>query len=106
MIFRGTTPTITIDVADDSCTLIDLSLYTNYFTISDGFNEITLENDRMTFNVDKSIDMVLTQEETLSLSQKQLQFQLRAIKNGVAIATIKAVGTLEDILKEGVIDEA
>lgn len=106
MIFRGTTPTISIEVADDTGQLLDLSTYTNYFSISDGMVIINLENDRMTFNADKSIDMTLTQTETLSLHTNQLEFQLRAIKDGTAIATLIATGTLKDILKEGKIDEA
>jgi len=105
---RGTTPTITLTVDKD------VSTWTLYATFRSGMHNVTLENDRMTVELEPKteteeaktlITVTLTQEETLSLGVGNAEVQVRAIKDGTAIATdIKNID-VGRIIKDGVIDE-
>lgn len=99
---RGTTPTITLTVD------ADVSDWTLYVSMSNGGSIVTFEDDRLTKTLDGPqtiIELTLTQEETLAFSTGSLEVQIRAIKDGVAVAT--AIGNLDvdRIIKDGVIDE-
>lgn len=105
---RGTTPTITLTVDKD------VHDWTLYATFRSGMHNVTLENDRMTVELEPEteteeaktlITVTLTQEETLSLGVGNAEVQVRAIKDGTAIATdIKNID-VGRIIKDGVIDE-
>ena len=99
---RGTTPTITVTVD------ADVHDHTVYLTLrAPHMQQLTLTNDRLTMSVDDgvtSIGFTLTQAETLAL-HGPCEVQVRAIKNGIAIAS--GIGTVDvgRILLDGVIDE-
>lgn len=88
--------------------------WTLYATFRSGMHNVTLENDRMTIELEPEteteeaktlITVTLTQEETLSLGVGNAEVQVRAIKDGTAIATdIKNID-VGRIIKDGVIDE-
>lgn len=99
---RGTTPTITM-TAD-----MDLTTWTVYASIRCGKREIlTFDDERLTKTyADKitTIELTLTQEETLALDVGMVEIQLRAIKDGTAIATTIEKVPVGRILQDGVID--
>lgn len=100
---RGTTPTIVIE-SD-----FDFTDWHLYVTIVNGVNSITFENDSLTVkreNGKSLISFTLTQEQTLSFkSGTMCEVEIRAYKDGAAIATdIKSV-SVDRILKDGVIGE-
>lgn len=103
--YRGTTPTINIIFKDKDGNPVDMSVYSVYLTFEDmSRSEFTITNDRMTFNQDLSIDIVLTQEETLALHEGMIQVQLRAVdSHKTAIASNIVTTQLGAILKEGII---
>ena len=99
---RGTTPAIVLTVD------ADLTGYTVYVTLKNGGKELTILNSGLTITVDQgesTIAFSLTQQQTLDFKVGTCEVQVRAIKDGTAIAT--DIQTLEvgRILKEGVIDE-
>ena len=101
---RGTTPTIPLVVDTD------LNGWTVYVTLSNGSHQITVDNTRLEIAYDAEtestdIEVALTQEETLSLPVGYADVQVRAIKDGIAIATDVQSIDVGRILKEGVIDE-
>ena len=101
-IIRGTTPTIkytfsVVDPADFSEAIL---------TIKDSRKQEKLRKtlDTATVGTDY-VEWTLTQEETLSLGVGNAEVQVRAIKDGTAIATdIKNID-VGRIIKDGVIDE-
>ena len=99
---RGTTPTITLIVD------ADITSYSVYVTFQKGAKTITLENERLTMsyaNGVTTIALTLTQAETLQLTAGVCDVQIRAIKDGTAIATdIKQID-VGKILLEGAISE-
>lgn len=106
---RGTTPTITLTVDKDIS-----DGWTLYATFRSGMRNVTLENDRMTIELEPAtetegdktlIAVTLTQEETLSLGVGNAEVQVRAIKDGTAIATDIKTIDVGRIIKDGVIDE-
>ena len=99
---RGTTPTLTLLVN------AHIETWTCYLTLEDGTSEVTFEDDRITkTTVDQKtqLEVTLTQEETLAMPVGNVEVQVRAIKNGKAIATNIKTLPIERILKEGVISE-
>lgn len=67
----------------------------------------TFENDRLQMSAEEDVTTILltlTQEETLAM-QGSAEVQVRAIKNGTAIATDIQRVDVGRILKDGVIDE-
>lgn len=103
---RGTTPTITMVFQDKDGEAVDLSTYTVYLTMHDGKgHQIDFTNSRMTFNEDLSIDVTLTQEETLTFSGVTVYAQIRAVnQDGLSIGSDIVSTNLEQIIKEGVIN--
>ena len=102
---RGTTPTINLIFQNSEGSPVDLTSFTVYLTIDDGKGHKTdFTNDRITFNEDLSMDITLTQEETLTFKGTTLYAQVRAVDSeGLAIASDVVSTALEDILKDGVI---
>lgn len=98
---RGTTPTIPLTVD------YDLTGYTVYVTFRSGGHEQTFTNERLTIEPGEStsISVPLTQEETLALDVGNAEIQVRAIKDGAAIATDSKSIDVGRILLDGVIDE-
>lgn len=99
---RGTTPTITLTVD------ADISDWTRYVTLKKGNKILTLENDRQEAsyaNGKTTILVTLTQQETLDFMTGYVDVQVRAIKDGTAIATDIKKLDIGAILKEGVISE-
>ena len=99
---RGTTPTITLTVD------ADLTGHAVEVTFRRPFMEpLTITNDLLYMTVNDGVTTImltLTQQQTLAM-HGPVEVQVRAIKNGVAIAT--DVGTIDvgRILREGVIHE-
>lgn len=102
---RGTTPTITM-TAD-----MDLTDWTVYTSISGGKCKnglLTFDDERLTKSYENEITtmtITLTQEETLALDVGMVEVQLRAVKDGTAIATSIEKVPIGRILQDGVIDE-
>ena len=99
---RGTTPTITLTVDAD---IVGWTVYASFRTNGKLF---TFENDRLQMTADDDVTTILltlTQEETLSLDVGTVDVQVRAIKDGTAIATDIQRVNVGRILKDGVIDE-
>lgn len=81
---RGTTPTISLTV---NANIVD---WTMYVTFANGGNIVTFEDDRLVkiLNGEQTIiEFTLTQEETLAFAVGSVEVQIRAIKDGVAMAT-------------------
>ena len=98
---RGTTPTLTLTVDAD---ISDWTVYASFKTNGEVF---TFENDRLQMSAEEDVTTILltlTQEETLA-RQGSAEVQVRAIKNGTAIATDIQRVDVGRILKDGVIDE-
>lgn len=99
---RGTTPVITLTVD------ADIADWTMYVSFRNNENIVTFEDDRLTKTAQSeqtTIEITLTQEETLAFSVGTADVQIRAIKDDVAIATnIKKID-IAPIIKDGVIDE-
>lgn len=99
---RGTTPTITLTVD------ADIADWTMYVTLSNGGNLLTFEDDRLTKTLEGPqtvIHFELTQEETLAFSVGSVEIQIRAIKDGVAIATNIEKMDVNRIILDGEINE-
>lgn len=99
---RGTTPYIEIKT-DQDLTKFDYVV----FTIEDSVGtEASVDNlsGMMTIKPDL-VTVKLTQEQTLSLSEGDIQMQLRASDSDglCAIASNIMYGILDEVLKEGVI---
>ena len=99
---RGTTPFIEIQTEED------ISGYAYIvFTIEDRLGtEIDVDNNSGMMTVTStSVTVKLTQEQTLSLSKGGVKMQIRAVdatgQNSIASNIMQ--GSLEDVLKEGVI---
>ena len=99
---RGTTPTLTLTVD------ADLTGHTVYVTLRNDGGTVELTNDRLTLDVADNVTtlgLTLTQQETLALCACPAEVQVRAIKDGVAIATDIRHVSVSRILKEGAINE-
>ena len=102
--YRGSTPQLNIKVKTeldfDNVTQIWLTLRPT------ANNEITFEMDRMEIdNEEKIIKVLLTQEETLALSEGTCKVQIRLLlQNGMAFVSTKSEVNVDGILKEGVIE--
>lgn len=98
---RGTTPTLTLTVD------ADISDWTVYASFKANGEVFTFENDRLQMTAEDDVTTILltlTQEETLAM-RGSAEVQVRAIKNGTAIATDIQRIDVDRILKDGVIDE-
>lgn len=98
---RGTTPEYEL--------LIDMDLtgWTCYVTLRRSTIAINLEADRLevTGGEQSTVRFSLTQEESLRFRPGKADVQLRAIKDGVAVATDIATVKVGRILRDGEIDE-
>ena len=102
--YRGTTPTFIFQFDDT----IDLTSLTQvWVTISDGsgqkttwdISDVTIDNEN------HEILLSLTQEETLALALGNALVQIRFLTNSdVALTTACSTLTIQDVLKEGVIE--
>ena len=98
---RGTTPTLTLTVDAD---IVGWTVYASFRTNGKVF---TFENDRLQMTAEDDVTTImltLTQEETLEM-HGSAEVQIRAIKDGTAIATDIQRVDVGRILKDGVIDE-
>ena len=98
---RGTTPTLTLTVDAD---IVGWTVYASFRTNGKVY---TFENDRLQMTSEDDVTTILltlTQEETLEM-HGSAEVQIRAIKNGTAIATDIQRVDVGRILKDGVIDE-
>ena len=99
---RGTTPAIVLTVD------MDLTGWTVYVAIRNGGETLVIGNDGLTMeyaNKKTTIALALTQAQTLAFSVGPCDFQVRAIKDGTAIATDIQSGYVGGIIQEGAIDE-
>lgn len=102
-IIRGTTPTIIIsiqteiDLSEVSAAWIYISQQ-NKVRVNKGLSDIEIDTD------EKTITVVLTQEETLNLKAGiETLFQIRLRLNDTALATTATKITVKEIYKEGII---
>lgn len=98
---RGTTPTLTLTVDAD---IVGWTVYASFRTNGKVY---TFENDRLQMSAADDVTTILltlTQEETLAM-HGSAEVQIRAIKDGTAIATDIQRVDIGRILKDGVIDE-
>lgn len=104
-IYRGTTPSITLDVNG-----VDLSFQDTWpvvvVTLKNGGTQVDLQRDLLDIkHTDDgcSVTFALTQEQTLAFDwMKEVKIQLRAKDaSGRAIATDIASVAVDDIVKDG-----
>ena len=102
--YRGTTPTLSIRSNSD------LTGWTVEVDVKGPSALITKTGNDVTITADTRgciVSTTLTQADTLSLSaDNTAKVQLRAIKDGVAIASSIAALSVEDILRDGTIGGA
>lgn len=101
--YRGTTPTICLTVM----TSLDLSkIKTVWVTFQNLVYERTYTGEEVKIVPEtKKVYVEMSQEETLSLSSGKLDIQIRFLMDdGRAYATEIATTTVEDVLRDGVID--
>lgn len=98
---RGTTPTLTLTV--DAY----IASWFVYVTLQNGSSIVTFEDDRLTKTQNDgktTIELTLTQAETLAFAVGDAEVQIRAYKDGKAIASnIKTIG-IRRIILDGEID--
>lgn len=95
---RGTTPTITIT------TDIDLSMASNLFVTFKQGNSIVFEKTLSDVTVtENTVICGLTQEETLSLRNEPVRFQIRGTLGDKKVASNIMSASVSEILKGGVI---
>lgn len=100
--YRGTTPTLELRLK----TQIDFGEIDKvYITLASVLNELTISEERCTFdNENKTIQVTLTQEETLSFNESDIEIQVRMkLKDGKCYATSIANVSMQKVLKDGVI---
>ena len=99
---RGTTPIIKLK------TKFDLRGWNLYITLKEGSVSYTFENDETEIvfkNGESVISFMLSQEQTLSFNENgKVEIQLRAAKDGAAVASKIASIEVYRILMGGVID--
>lgn len=96
---RGTTPTLTLHVG------MDMTGWTVYVTMKGVGGSLELTNDRLDVQGgdDPTIRFELTQAETLRLKPGKCSVQVRAVKDGYAVATDIKQFEVGKVLKEGII---
>ncbi len=98
---RGTTPTLTLTVD------AELEGWACYVAIRSGCYVTIIEDDRLTVTQEDgttTIELTLTQEETLALRVGACEIQVRAAHNGTALATDIARVDVGQIIQDGAID--
>lgn len=81
---RGTTPTLTVTVD------ADVHDWETHVYIANGGNVLDLAGERLTMAWDgtqTTVELTLTQAETLAFEPSPCELQVRAAKDGVAVAT-------------------
>ena len=97
---RGTTPTFTFEVD------LDLTGWDTYITFEQRKVEITRKNPAITPTNDGCIaEVELTQAETLAFKEGTAKAQLRAIKDGEAVASTEFDFEVFGILLDGEIPQ-
>ena len=99
--YRGTSPTITVDTDTD----LTRAQYV-VVTIEDfNGNEVSVDSQSGNLSITPTAVMAkFTQEQTLALTKGKIQMQIRAVdKSGNAIASNIMTSKLDDVLKDGVI---
>lgn len=107
MIIRGTTPTLTFNVKNEQMDLSEIAELWITFKSKPGVRLVeknyTLE-DVVIDNVEKTITLDLSQEDTLSFADSNMLVQIRLkMASGLAYASEIIDTTIGHILKEGVI---
>jgi len=104
-IIRGTSPTIRAYMTDTNGENINLSNYDEvWIMLKNGSTTIKIEKDDITFRADRMLEASLTQSQTLSLNPlDNLEVQIRAIKDGKAIASNITMVNCSDVLIGGTI---
>lgn len=100
--YRGTTPTLQLKLK----TVIDFgNIDQLYVTFSNTYTKLTLPIGRCTMdNENKTIEVTLTQEETLQFGASIVEVQVRIkLNDGKAYASSIANIEMNKILKDGVI---
>lgn len=102
--FRGTTPKLIFEV-NKEIKLSDMKEI--WLTIKGLEQEVTLkltDSELEVDDVENTITVVLTQEQTLSFKAKEIKLQFRFLDNSdnAYASAIKYI-TLDDIIKDGVI---
>lgn len=100
---RGTTPTLVLTVD------AEIADWTCYVAMRAGCNTILLEGERLDVEASQDegstdIALTLTQDETLSMTCGPCEIQVRAVRDGSAVATDIARVDVGRIIQEGVID--
>ena len=102
-IIRGTTPTIIISIQTE----IDLSEVSAAWIYISQQNKVRVNKELSDIEIDtdeKTITVILTQEETLNLKAGiETLFQIRLRLNDTALATTATKITVKEIYKEGII---
>ena len=86
---------------------MDLRGWSVYITLKNGVKQLTFENDKVSVDYANGIStlrFVLTQEQTLSFKVGECEIQLRAAKDGSAVASSIGTVKIERIIMDGVID--
>lgn len=99
---RGTTPTIFVLIPEN----IDMSLITEIWIyiyqngklkVDKTINDMYIDYEKHSINVD------LTQNDTLELKHGDAKFQIRVVTNGKALATLEYDVYIHEVYKGGVI---
>ena len=100
--YRGTTPTIQINVNGSD----DLTSYKSIYVTFKQMPSVLIEKTKEEMSVSSdSVSITLSQEDTLKFSPGPVMIQLRAVdESGTAIASNITTIHAERILKEGVIE--
>lgn len=100
--YRGTTPTIQINVNGSD----DLTSYKSIYVTFKQMPSVLIEKTKEEIDVNPdSVTIQLTQEDTLQFQPGAVMVQLRAVdESGMAIASNITTIQAERILKEGVIE--
>ena len=86
---------------------MDLREWSVYITLKNGVKQLTFENDEVSIDYADGIStlrFVLTQEQTLSFKTGECEVQLRAAKDGSAVASDIGTVEVERIIMGGIID--
>lgn len=97
--FRGTTPTNVFNVD------VDLTNAEVIYITYKQQNKVVFEKEKSDITVtENSLTVKLTQEETLKLTEREVEIQIRArFSDGTALASNIIKTTANKILKDGVI---
>lgn len=98
---RGTTPTITLTVTD-----VPLSGASLYLAFRQGRHLLLKSGEDLTVDTtNNTIEVTLTQEETLQFAPGGCEIQIRGVyATGTSFATEIINDTVYDVLQNGVID--